>query len=87
MQKPRRVMENKKFTRKSLVYEYKAAKETGVTYYDYHHPHKSQPWMKEAMDNTSRVGVCLRCPVLISAHFSLRNEGSSEYVCVKGERA
>ncbi len=46
------------------------------------------PWMKEAMDNTSRVGVCLRCPVFISVHFSLRNEGSSEYIrCVKGERA
>jgi hypothetical protein len=38
------------------------------------------PWMKEAMDNTSRVGVCLRCPVFISVHFSLRNEGSSEYI-------
>jgi hypothetical protein len=37
-------------------------------------------WMKEAMDNTSRVGVCLRCPVFISVHFSLRNEGSSEYI-------
>jgi hypothetical protein len=38
------------------------------------------PWMKEAMDNTSRVGVCLRCPVFISVHFSLRDEGSSEYI-------
>jgi hypothetical protein len=45
------------------------------------------PWMKEAMDNTSRVGVCLRCPVFISVHFSLRNEGSSEYIrlCEGGE--
>ncbi len=39
-----------------------------------------EPWMKEAMDNTSRVGVCLRCPVFISVHFSLRDEGSSEYI-------
>ena len=38
------------------------------------------PWMKEAMDNTSRVGVCLRCPVFISVHFSLHDEGSSEYI-------
>jgi len=41
---------------------------------------ESHAWMKEAMDNTSRVGVCLRCPVFISVHFSLRDEGSSEYI-------
>jgi hypothetical protein len=42
--------------------------------------HWLRPWMKEAMDNTSRVGVCLRCPVFISVHFSLHDEGSSEYI-------
>ncbi len=40
----------------------------------------AEAWMKEAMDNTSMVGVCLRCPLFISVHFSLRNEGSSEYI-------
>ncbi len=45
-----------------------------------------EPWMKEAMDNTSWGGVCLRCPVFISVHFSLRNKGSSEYIRVCGGR-
>ncbi len=31
-------------------------------------------------DNTSRRGAYLRCPVSTSVHFSLRNEGSSEYI-------
>ncbi len=42
--------------------------------------------MKEVRDNTSRRGAYLRCPVSTTVHFSLRNEGSSEYMCVKGER-
>ncbi len=33
------------------------------------------PWMKEVLDNTSRGGAYLRCPVFTSVHFSLRNEG------------
>jgi hypothetical protein len=36
-------------------------------------------WMKEARDKTSSRGAYLRCPVSTSVHFSLRNEGSSEY--------
>ncbi len=40
----------------------------------------SQPRMNEEMDNTSREGAYLRCPVSTSVHFSLRNEGSSEYI-------
>ena len=31
-------------------------------------------------DNTSGEGAFLRCPVSTSVHFSLRNEGSSEYI-------
>jgi hypothetical protein len=43
--------------------------------------------MKEVRDNTSRKGgLYLRCPVSASVHFSLRDEGSSGYMCVKGER-
>ncbi len=38
------------------------------------------PWMKEVMVNTSRGGAYLRTPVSTSVHFSLRNEGSSEYI-------
>ncbi len=30
-------------------------------------------------------GAYLRCPVSTSVHFSLRYEGSTEYVCVRGE--
>ncbi len=44
-------------------------------------PPTLRPWMKEVRDNTSRRGACLRCPVSTSVHFSLRNEGSSEYMC------
>jgi hypothetical protein len=33
-------------------------------------------------DNTSREGVYLRCPVFTTVQFSLRNEGSSEYICL-----
>jgi hypothetical protein len=40
------------------------------------------PWMKEVLDNTSRGGAYLRCPVFTSVHFSLRDEGSSEYIRV-----
>ncbi len=44
-------------------------------------------WMKEVVrDNHRGGGACLRCPVSTSVHFSLCNEGSSEYMCVKGER-
>jgi hypothetical protein len=31
---------------------------------------------------TSRGGAYLRCPVFITVQFSLRNEGSSEYIRV-----
>jgi hypothetical protein len=46
-----------------------------------------KPWMKEERDNTSGEGAFLRCPVSTSVHFSLRNEGSSEYIrlCEGGE--
>jgi len=30
-------------------------------------------------------GAFLRCPVSNSVQFSLRNEGSTEYMCVRGE--
>ncbi len=39
-----------------------------------------KPWMKEEGDNTSREEGYLRCPASTSVHFSLRNEGSSEYI-------
>jgi hypothetical protein len=32
------------------------------------------------MDNTSSGGAYLRCPVFTTVQFSLRNEGSSEYI-------
>jgi hypothetical protein len=37
-------------------------------------------------DNTwGGEGAFLRCPVSNSVQFSLRNEGSTEYMCVRGE--
>jgi hypothetical protein len=37
-------------------------------------------------DNTSRKGGHdLRCPVSTAVQFSLRDEGSTEYMCVRGE--
>jgi hypothetical protein len=44
------------------------------------------PWMKEL----KRIihggeGAFLRCPVSNSVQFSLRDEGSTEYMCVRGE--
>jgi hypothetical protein len=44
------------------------------------------PWMKEL----KRIihwgeGALLRCPVSTSVQFSLRNEGSTEYICVRGK--
>jgi len=30
-------------------------------------------------------GAFLRCPVSTSVQFSLRNEGSTEYICVRGK--
>jgi hypothetical protein len=39
------------------------------------------PWMKEEKGIIHRgEGAFLRCPVSSSVHFSLRNEGSSEYI-------
>ena len=35
-------------------------------------------------DNTWGEGAFLRCPVSNSVQFSLRNEGSTEYMCVRG---
>jgi hypothetical protein len=32
--------------------------------------------------STFLYGAYLRCPVFTTVHFSLRNEGSSEYICV-----
>jgi hypothetical protein len=44
-----------------------------------------QPWMKEEKWIIHRGwGAYLCCPVSISVHFSLRNEGSSEYICLCG---
>jgi hypothetical protein len=41
------------------------------------------PWMKEEKGIRHRgEGAYLRCPVSTSVQFSLRNEGSSEYICV-----
>ncbi len=41
------------------------------------------PWMKEVKGIRHRGrGVYLRCPVFTTVQFSLRNEGSSEYVCL-----
>ncbi len=39
-------------------------------------------WMKEERDKTLSGGAYLRCPVSTSVHFSLRNEGYSEYIRV-----
>jgi hypothetical protein len=41
------------------------------------------PWMKEEKGIIHRGGgAYLRCPVFNSVQFSLRNEGSSEYICL-----
>jgi hypothetical protein len=42
-----------------------------------------EPWMKEEKGIRHRgEGAYLRCPVSTSVQFSLRDEGSSEYICV-----
>ncbi len=42
-----------------------------------------EPWMKEEKGIRHRgEGAYLRCPVSTTVQFSLRNEGSSEYICV-----
>jgi hypothetical protein len=42
-----------------------------------------EPWMKEVKGIRHRGrGVYLRCPVFTTVQFSLRNEGSSEYICL-----
>ena len=42
-----------------------------------------QSWMKEVKGIRHRGrGVYLRCPVFTTVQFSLRNEGSSEYICL-----
>jgi hypothetical protein len=46
----------------------------------------SQPWMKELKGMIHRgEGAFLRCPVFTSVQFSLRDEGSTEYNCVRGK--
>ncbi len=48
------------------------------------------PWMKEVKGiRHGGGGAYLHCPVFTTVQFSLRDEGSSEYirVCVKGEKA
>jgi hypothetical protein len=41
------------------------------------------PWMKEVKGIRHRGrGAYLRCPVFTTVQFSLRNEGSSEYICL-----
>jgi hypothetical protein len=41
------------------------------------------PWMKEEKGIIHRgEGAHLRCPVSTTVQFSLRNEGSSEYMCL-----
>jgi hypothetical protein len=41
------------------------------------------PWMKEVKGIRHRGrGVYLRCPVFTTVQFSLRDEGSSEYICL-----
>jgi hypothetical protein len=43
-------------------------------------------WMKELNGIIHEgEGAFLRCPVSNSVQFSLRNEGSTEYMCVRGE--
>ncbi len=42
-----------------------------------------RPWMKEEKGIRHRgKGAFLRCPVSTAVQFSLRDEGSSEYICV-----
>ena len=44
------------------------------------------PWMKELNGIIHEgEGAFLRCPVSNSVQFSLRDEGSTEYMCVRGE--
>ncbi len=44
------------------------------------------PWMKELKGIIHRgEGAFLRCPVSTSIQFSLRDEGSTEYMCVRGK--
>ncbi len=41
------------------------------------------PWMKEEKGiRHGGEGAYLCCPVFTTVHFSLRKEGSSEYICV-----
>ena len=43
-------------------------------------------WMKELKGIIHRgEGAFLRCPVSTSVQFSLRDEGSTEYMCVRGK--
>jgi hypothetical protein len=43
----------------------------------------SSPWMKEVKGIRHRGrGVYLRCLVFTTVQFSLRDEGSSEYICL-----
>jgi hypothetical protein len=43
-------------------------------------------WMKELKGIIHRgEGAFLRCPVSISVQFSLRDEGSTEYMCGRGK--
>ena len=43
-------------------------------------------WMKELKGIIhGGEGAFLHCPVSNSVQFSLRNEGSTEYMCVRGE--
>jgi hypothetical protein len=45
-----------------------------------------QPWMKELKGIIHRgEGAFLRCPVSTSVQFSLHDEGSTEYMCVRGK--
>jgi hypothetical protein len=44
------------------------------------------PWMKELKGIIhGGEGAFLRCPVSTSVQFSLRDEGSTEYMCVRGK--
>ncbi len=44
-----------------------------------------QSWMKEEKGIIHRGrGAYLRCPVSTAVQFSLRDEGSTEYMCVRG---
>jgi hypothetical protein len=45
-----------------------------------------RPWMKELKGIIhGGEGAFLRCPVSTSVQFSLRDEGSTEYMCVRGK--